>query len=87
MPTSTMLRAIYDIFKPTPNKITRCSLSFDQILRIETWPYVWMHIAYTSMHAIFQDVLSYFSPFKPNPIETTRQSFTFEQFLKIQIRS
>ena len=36
MPTFTMLRAIFGTSKPNPNKTTRLSLSFDQIIRIET---------------------------------------------------
>ena len=83
MPTFTMLRAIFAIFKPNPNKTTDAVSALTRFLEFKPDHMLGCILdrqACTPTFATFQAILT---PFNPNPVETARRSFPFEQFLRI----
>ena len=83
MPTLTMLRAIFAIFKANPKKLhdaVSASIRFVEFKLDNMFGCILDRQACTPTFTTFQAILT---PFKPNPVETARRSFPFEQFLRI----
>ena len=83
MPTFTMLRAIFAIFKPNPNKTADAVSALTRFLEFKPdhmFACILDRQAYTPSFTMFQAILT---PFKPNPVETARRSFPFEQIPRI----
>ena len=83
MPTLMMLRAIFAIFKPNPNKTDDVVSALTRFLECKPdhmFGCILERQACTQTFAVFQAILT---PFRPNPIETVRRSYPFEQFLRI----
>ena len=78
-----MLRAIFAIFKPDPNKLHDAVLALTRFLDFKPdhmFGCILDRQACTPNFATFQAILT---SFRPNPVETERLSFPFEQFLRI----
>ena len=83
MPTLTMLRAIFTIFKPL-TKLQDAVSALARFLEFkpdDMFGCILDRQACTPIFAMFQAI---FTPFKPNPVEIARRSLPFEQFLRIQ---
>ena len=82
MPTFTMLRAIFTIFKPLI-KLHDAVSSLTKFLELKLYHRfrcILDRQACTPTFVMFQAILT---PFGPNPVETARRCFPFEQFLRI----
>ena len=83
MPTFTMLRAIFAIFKQNPNKTADAVSALTKFLEFKPdhmFGCILDRQACTPTFATFQAILT---PFKPTPVETARRSFPFELFLRV----
>ena len=83
MPTFTMLRAIFAIFKPNPNKTDDAASALTTFLEFKPdhmFGCILDRQACTTTFATFQAI---FTPFMPNPVEIARRSFPFKMFLRI----
>ena len=80
MPTLTMLRAIFAIFKPTLKKLHDAVSSLTRFLEFKPdhmFGCILDRQACMPTFATFQAILT---PFMPNPVESALRSFPFEQF-------
>ena len=83
MPNFMMLRAIFAIFKPNPNKYAYAVSALTKFLECKPdhmFGCILDRQAWTPTFATFQVVLT---PFNANPVETARPSFPFKQLLRI----
>ena len=83
MPTFTMLRAIFTIFKPNPNKTDDAVSALTRFLEFKPNHMFGCILDRQACMPTFTTFQAILTPFKRNPVETARWSFPFEQFLRI----